>query len=465
MKKPEDLWKRYAVALSLIAFFVTATFTISEYALHESKGIAEAINKSGRQRMLSQRISFLANDLIQENRTGEEKQKDYRHLKQARDLFEKSHQLLLYRDPENTQLTVYGEKTYGIYFEQPYKLDDLVQNYISLVDIVISSVDISKKQSAAMQIRNMALNDILVPLDLVVQNIEQLSNERVEYLSRLERISFILALLVLLFEAIFIFYPSHIFIKRKIKEQKTLEQQKIKAAQASKMATLGEMSAGIVHEINNPLTIIYGQIEIVKHALKSLSVYKNQQDDKDDIEQRLSKIQSATERISQISENLRSFSRQTQDDIFESCSMAEIAENAMDMVKPALDRHNISLYINYEYEPFLLCKPIEIEQVLINLIMNAKDAIKNLDEKWIRIKVEKKNLKVKVSVIDSGKGIKTVGSEDIFESFFTTKGEDDGTGLGLSISKSIIEKYDGIIYYEQNQEQTSFAFELKAYSS
>jgi signal transduction histidine kinase len=117
---------------------------------------------------------------------------------------------------------------------------------------------------------------------------------------------------------------------------------------------------------------------------------------------------------------------------------------------------NTSLSLNLKDNIFISCDEAEIEQVIINLINNSIDAIKDNNEKWIKVElIENSDLAV-LSIIDSGPGIDEINIDKLFNPFFTTKSIGEGTGLGLSISKGIIDAHNGSIRINSNIKNTCF---------
>jgi C4-dicarboxylate-specific signal transduction histidine kinase len=123
--------------------------------------------------------------------------------------------------------------------------------------------------------------------------------------------------------------------------------------------------------------------------------------------------------------------------------------------------HDVQIRLDLpEKSEKIRCRPVQISQVLLNLIFNAFDAIKSHDEKWIEVQVQMKKNRSIWSVTDSGRGIEGKSIERIFEPFFTTKPVGQGTGLGLSISKGLIESHGGTLTLDTKSPHTRFVFEL-----
>ncbi|MBI3556955.1 MAG: GHKL domain-containing protein [Deltaproteobacteria bacterium] len=106
------------------------------------------------------------------------------------------------------------------------------------------------------------------------------------------------------------------------------------------------------------------------------------------------------------------------------------------------------------------CRDIQILTIIMNLVNNARDALEDQPEKWVRLHVTEENDFVEISVTDSGKGISRNIQEKIFQPFFTTKELGKGTGLGLSIAKGIVESHRGALYYDSFCANTRFIVRL-----
>lgn len=216
--------------------------------------------------------------------------------------------------------------------------------------------------------------------------------------------------------------------------------------QTAKLASLGEMSAGIAHEINNPLTVIAGSVRLLSRYAanpeKLVTITEN--------------IQKSSERITRIVQGLKKFSRNTEGDNYTKQSLAGIIKEAIILTDANAKGNNTLVTYEISAEPFIYCDEIEIEQVLINLINNAIDAIKDKKEKWIKIELLNSSNQPLLRITDSGDGIPEKILNKIFDPFFTTKPVGEGTGLGLSVSKGILEKHNATITIPPNAKNTCF---------
>ena len=237
---------------------------------------------------------------------------------------------------------------------------------------------------------------------------------------------------------------------------KELEVSKMQLIHSSKMASLGEMASGMAHEINNPLTIILGKIQVITLMLEDLEI------NHPTIFDEIHKIKTTTDRIGKIVKGLRTFSRGSYNDPFEFVPLERVVMETLDLCAEKFRATGVELKIEDIPPVSIICRPSQISQVLLNLFNNAYDAIENTEEKWIKLSFELiKNNRILIMVTDSGHGIPSEVAERIMEPFFTTKDVRRGTGLGLSIAKGIIEAHGGNIWLDMEHPHTRFIIELK----
>lgn len=235
-----------------------------------------------------------------------------------------------------------------------------------------------------------------------------------------------------------------------------LEEEKHRTIQASRLSTLGEMAGGIAHEINNPLTIILGNAEILERQLQKGTF------DKEKFLKLSQGIISTTGRIASIVNALKVYARDDSNAPFRLAELSNIIEDTLNICLEKLKNQNIAVKFTPGEEPiFLMCREVQLSQVLLNLIHNSYDAILYQDtQKWIRIETCQLGQICQIRVTDSGQGISEKIQEKMLNPFFTTKGIGKGTGLGLSISQSIVSEHRGKFYYDDKQSNTSFVIEL-----
>lgn len=243
----------------------------------------------------------------------------------------------------------------------------------------------------------------------------------------------------------------------KIVDEKTESLLKEKEAHfhASKMATLGEIAAGIAHEINNPLTIIQVRILTIEKQMLKKNILDSE------FSESFKKVVDTIQRINKIIKGLKFISRDAHIDPPAKIALGQLFETTFDLCLEKLKMSQVVLIPDSsEYDFEVEVRETQIVQVLLNLINNAFDAVKNLPEKWIQIEylTNKDNLMIKIK--DSGSGIPEDILEKIMNPFFTTKPAGQGTGLGLSISKGIIENHAGKLYYNGKSSNTEFIIEI-----
>ena len=255
-----------------------------------------------------------------------------------------------------------------------------------------------------------------------------------------------MAILVFLFGAILVavvtFLTTRLLIRKieKADEEKSaLDEQLI---QSQKLASIGELSAGIAHEINNPLAIIGQEAGWMQDLLKrdSLKGLKEMDDFSDSIRE----IAQQSGRCKEITHKLLSFARKMES-VIKDVNINELIEDVIGMVEREASLNNIGITRMYhEHLPLIYSDPSLLRQVLLNLINNSTDAIKRGGEIKIETGIGEGD-SINIIIIDTGPGIPEANLAKIFDPFFTTKPPGKGTGLGLSICHGIIEKLGGDI--------------------
>ncbi|HYB21753.1 MAG TPA: Cache 3/Cache 2 fusion domain-containing protein [Thermodesulfobacteriota bacterium] len=247
--------------------------------------------------------------------------------------------------------------------------------------------------------------------------------------------------------------------KKKLEEE--LKKTQAHLIQAGKMRALGDLVAGVAHELNNPLMAADTFLHVIRESLAR----------EDQNQKRLELIQQCHERIAKIINHLRDFSRQSRFD-FRPMNIAEPIENALMITGQQLLNHGIRIMKDFQPDiPQIRGDANQLEQVFLNLISNAKDAMEKCERKkelTIATSLLRHNgwNDVEVIVRDTGTGISDENAEKIFEPFFSTKEVGKGTGLGLSICYGIIEAHGGRIEVESKlNEGTTFRVILPVLSS
>ena len=234
-----------------------------------------------------------------------------------------------------------------------------------------------------------------------------------------------------------------------------VRQQESQLVQNSKMSSLGEMAAGIAHEINNPLSIILG------HAQTSNLMLSKGNVDASMLAYSMQAIERTVNRISKIINGLRSFAREDQQDPFRLQSVESILEDTLTFCRERFAHNQIELEVALEAKDLKMeCRPTQISQVLLNLINNAFDALVDAKKKWIKILIRDSGSFVEIHVVDSGHGIPRQIRSKIMEPFFTTKEVGKGTGLGLSVATGIASSHKGHLILSDDEGPTKFILRL-----
>jgi PAS domain S-box-containing protein len=218
-----------------------------------------------------------------------------------------------------------------------------------------------------------------------------------------------------------------------------LQQQVVRA---ERLATLGELAAGVVHELNNPLTSITVYAEYLVRKLASQGA------DEADLE-KLRRIGASAQRILRFSRDLVQYARPSGRDLGP-IDLAAVVRQSVSICEHLIERGGISLGVEVDPElPVVHAIGGQLEQVLINLITNAVHAVENGGQVVVRAQADSPSTVV-LEVADSGPGISDEDREKIFEPFFTTKSDGKGTGLGLPIVRNIVDQHRGEIHVRRS---------------
>ncbi len=219
-------------------------------------------------------------------------------------------------------------------------------------------------------------------------------------------------------------------------EQEVTEKRRLEGiiAQSEKLAAVGQLAAGVAHEINNPLTAIVANAQILQRQIPA----------DDELQESIGLIARAGERAAQVVHNLLDFARKEQYHL----APTDINDSIQRSI--ALVQHemvNSSIHVIFEPGenlPLILASQDHLFGVWINLLLNAKDAIQT-DSGKIRVTTQRTGNEIHVSIADNGRGIPPERIKHIFEPFYTTKAPGHGTGLGLSVCHQIISQHGGHI--------------------
>lgn len=253
-----------------------------------------------------------------------------------------------------------------------------------------------------------------------------------------------------------------------------------------KMASLGRLVAGIAHELNNPINFVHGNLPYLREYFEDLKKLIGSLDDLvgdnkpqvaelknkmrydfliTDLDHIIADLNEGAERIRFIIRNLKSFSRLDEAELKEG-SLKEGIESTLKILSQYYGRDKIPFETDFAELPPILCYPGQLNQVWMNLLSNAAEAVMSVPTPLVTIKTEEVNNRIKVTIADNGAGIPPDVQSKIFEPFFTTKPVGQGTGLGLSICHSIMQRHGGEIFCNSTLGVgTSFVLEIPIYTS
>jgi signal transduction histidine kinase len=231
--------------------------------------------------------------------------------------------------------------------------------------------------------------------------------------------------------------------------------QLVQLATASKMATLGELAAGVAHEIKNPLSTISLIVQILKRfGASGMSTPEG-------LQEQISRIDLCVERIASIVSKLNDFSRDSSNDPLMSVAVQKILADAQALSQARFAARGVSLVVrDCPAEWRLDCRPSQVSQILLNLLSNSFDAVVDGAERWVRLECCDAGGMFHFVVTDSGPGIPEEVRTKIMNPFFTTKPPGVGVGLGLSISAHIAVSHGGSLRLDDTTPNTRFILEL-----
>lgn len=254
-----------------------------------------------------------------------------------------------------------------------------------------------------------------------------------------------------------------------LESNKKLEQAQLQLLQSEKMASIGQLAAGVAHEINNPISYINSNLGTLRKYLGNIFSVLDKYESAVEISKDHSKIcedlralnkkldlsflQKDTmdllaesleglDHVKKIVSDLKDFSRTSTEETWKSSDIQQILESSLNMVLSEL-KYKCEIHKEYAAIPKIFCLPVRLNQVFMNLLLNAAQAIENRGV--ITLRTGQEGDQVWVEIEDTGQGIEPENMTRIFDPFFTTKPVGQGTGLGLALSYGIVEKHLGRI--------------------
>ncbi len=471
------------LSLKLLPLITLATYFDLDHIISTREINAAVINISGRQRMLCQRAALFAlrlvctQDLLEQEKLRQE-------MLSAIDLMEKSHQGLINGDVEMKLPGQPSSDIKAIYFEAPFYLDRQIHDYIAQARALAQAPqkELTQDNPHLLSIFKASATDLLEALEAVVSQCQKESDA-----AQLDLEIQQAQLYQQSCSATAAAQAHALQLERTLNDLRRAQYQLI---QSEKLSSIGQMVAGVAHEINNPVSFIYGNLryasDYVRDLLDLLNLYQECYGNQyppvqakiksmdldfllEDLPKVLSSMQVGADRVRQIVLSLRNFARSDQF-LREPVDLHEGIDSTLlilqNRLKARCNRPAIEVVKEYGDLPNVECYAGQLNQVFMNLLSNAIDAVETVPDCigriTIRTSVNVERSSVIIQIADNGQGMTQDVKEQLFDPFFTTKPLGKGTGLGLSISHQIIvEKHGGILKCESVPEKgTEFRIEL-----
>lgn len=248
-------------------------------------------------------------------------------------------------------------------------------------------------------------------------------------------------------------------IRERLEREVSLRTAELREAQeglvhAAKMAALGQMSAAMAHEINQPLTAMQMQLGSLRLLLDSGR--------RDDVREGLKRIDGLLQRMAGLTGHLKTFARKSPAGLSERLSLSDVLAQALQLLELRIRNERVELYSELDAKIMVLGDAIRLEQVLLNLLHNALDAMAEAETRRLRIRIYREGEQCLLSVADSGGGIAEQDLAHIFEPFYTTKPVGAGLGLGLAVSYGIVRELGGSLEASNGEQGAVFTLRLPA---
>tara|TARA_R110002072_G_scaffold534_5_gene3751 strand:+ start:7997 stop:9508 length:1512 start_codon:yes stop_codon:yes gene_type:complete len=241
-------------------------------------------------------------------------------------------------------------------------------------------------------------------------------------------------------------------VEKKLYEKYKIQLEQLRSShnqvvQADKLRVIGELTAGVSHEINNPLTVACGNTEILGFMLDTEDLNSKRKE----ITECIGNIEESHKRIQTIIANMKEFLHTKDEEDKEYCSLNELIDKSCSFIQKMYEEAGVKLKIENSKKTIVgWINRGKFEQVVINLLQNSLDAVSHgIDKPEVVIRLGKSSddNQIHLSVTDNGPGVNKGDFDKIFDTFYTTKDVGKGTGLGLSISKRIMEAHQGDLTY------------------
>ncbi|MGZ3748306.1 MAG: sensor histidine kinase, partial [Pseudobdellovibrionaceae bacterium] len=290
--------------------------------------------------------------------------------------------------------------------------------------------------------------------------ISQKLNKRIDKYYFRQR-SVLIATFILWLASMVCSYVFYLFNLKRIRNYiLQIQDQNEELERVKKLSLLGELAAGIGHEINNPLTIAQLSLEFINRYVEKCQESMEPQAH-EDIKNMIVRIDKMILNIRQIIRSFKSFAYNGDDEKISYISLNEAISDSLLLVQYKAFAHGVHITNKIKDDIKVLGTLHGIEQVFVNLINNAIDAMENINEKKVLIEASLQGEFAMIDVSDKGPGISPNLHEKIFKPLFTTKNLSNGTGLGLGLAKKICTKYGGDLVLVDSNKGAKFRVKLK----
>jgi signal transduction histidine kinase len=429
------LKRKYLWGFLAILLFATASQAVLQFMLKKQDSSASVVNLMGRQRMLSQELSSLySHTLLEFTET-----RSHSQLIRANEKLANVFDELRYMHSALMESSLGSSVPEKVLIQFTHELKALERSLLHLDSLLSCSGTCIPNLATARDIHE-TVNDYRAHVDLLVFAAADSYRSDLGHLSILSFVLFGLLAIVLGFEFFGVLMP-HL---------RKMEEENLKLQHTSKLASLGQMSASIVHEMGSPLTLIQQGVRTLKRV----------KDAPHSVFEVADRLERSTSKVVKLINGMRKFSRKGESDAHSIVSSLAIAEECLLMAEIRARTKNVIIKTGKIPVVSFSCDPGEIEQVLVNLLNNAIDAAVECENAWVQLDCRLDGTQVHWRVSDSGNGISLKDQQKIFQPFFSTKDAVSGTGLGLSIARNIALRHGGDIHYSRENGQTAFELVL-----
>jgi signal transduction histidine kinase len=451
---------KYVLALSLVAALSISACLLIQRMISYHHSSAAIVNAAGKRRYTSQQVAFHAFRMAT-TRNDETRARSRSTLERALERFEQNHRGLLQGDPSLNLPGTLSERMRSLYFGEPRPLAPLVDRFTFLAREILgaSPGELKPELPALVELVELATGPLIGRLDDSVRLYQEESEDWTDSLQNAELAILLATLTLLIVEALFIFRPMLRSISKLVDErtrqlretQAVVLSQQEKVLASARLSALGEMAAGVGHEISNALTILNDLCGRLESAVEARPI------DSAGLRQISASLGRTTERIALVLRGLRSVSRDAYKDPFTQVRVAELLNDTLSFCRERFRRGGVDLQVealdpSWSFQG----RGVEMSQVILNLLNNAFDAASRQDQKWVRVGVAPEGARLAIQVTDSGPGVPPDLRDSIFRPFFTTKEAGKGTGIGLSISLGIVRRHGGELSLDPSCPNTRF---------